>query len=65
MALKHEKADLMIRINETLKAAGIQAIPGNILYRLTLKDLQDFKDMWVAPVVGNLMAYGVRRPKGH
>jgi hypothetical protein len=54
--MKGEKIGLIRRINDSLTAANLPPIPESCLLGMTIRDLENFKDRWVAPVCGRLIA---------
>jgi len=53
--MRGEKIGLIRSINDSLAAAGLPVMPVEPLLSMTIYDLHQFKDRWVAPVVGKLI----------
>lgn len=55
-AMKGEKISIIRSVNDSLVAAGLPPMPVSCLLGMTIRDLEQFKDLWVAPVCGRLIA---------
>ena len=58
MSKKVTKQNAVDAMNNAFRRAGLPDFPREIVYALTTDEIRLLNRLWVAPVVGNLIAYG-------